>query len=117
MKKTFVFALALASFSLLNLDAKAQSDSTQQATQQPQTTQAPAQEEQKQQIKPEELPDAVKESLKSDALKDWTVSEVYKIAPDAADATAKPTYEVFFTNAEQKQAKARFGEDGKVVKE
>ena len=115
MKKTFVFALAVASFSLLNLEAKAQSDTTQ-TTQQPQTTQTEEQDEQKQQIKEDELPDAVKEALKSDALKEWTVSEVYKMAPDAADAEAKATYEVFFTNAEKKQAKARFDETGKVVK-
>lgn len=115
MKKTFVFALALASFSLVNLEAKAQSSDTTQTTPQPQTEQTQP-DEQKQQITPEELPDAVKEALKGDALKEWTVSEVYKVAPDAADAEAKATYEVFFTNAEEKQAKARFDEEGKVVK-
>jgi len=117
MKKTLVFALALTSFSLVNLEASAQSDTTQQTTQQPQTAPMQEQEEQKQQIKQEELPDAVKEALKNDALKEWTVSEVYKIAPDAASAEAKPIYEVYFTNAEKKQAKARFDEAGKVVKQ
>lgn len=114
MKKVFVFALALASFSVASIDANAQTDTTQ--TTQPQTAQ-PQQDEQRQQIKQEELPEAVKTALTSESLKDWTVSEVYEIAPDAADATAKATYEVFFTNAEQKQAKARFDEAGNIVKE
>lgn len=116
MKKTFVFALALAGFSFVNLEAKAQSDTTQTTTTQEQQTQQAQPAEEKLQIQQEELPEAVKEALKSDALKEWTVSEVYKLAPDAADAAAKPTYEVFFTNAEQKQAKAIFDEQGKIVK-
>ncbi|WP_373422641.1 hypothetical protein [Pontibacter ummariensis] len=67
----------------------------------------------KQKITEEELPDAVKQSLKSDNLKDWQVSEVYKVAPDAQTPDARPTYEVRFTNAKQEQAVARFDEAGK----
>ncbi|WP_242921977.1 hypothetical protein [Pontibacter liquoris] len=114
MKKALVFAFTLATFSLSNTQANAQSN-TAPSTQQPQAA-AAQQEQQKQLIKQEELPEAVKKSLTSDALKDWQVSEVYKVAPDAAAGQAKATYEVYFTNAEQKQAIARFDEEGKVIK-
>ncbi len=115
MKKTFVFALALAGFSFVNIEANAQSDTTQTAVPQEQQTEQAQPAQEKVKIEQEALPEAVKEALKSDTLKEWTVSEVFQLAPDAADATAKPTYEVFFTNAEQKQAKAIFDEQGKII--
>ena len=114
MKKTFVFAIALATLGVLSTEAKAQSDKSN-STQQPQVTEQTQQDVSKQQITAEALPEPVKEMLKSDALKDWQVSEVYKVAPDAQVAEAKAIYEIHFTNAEQKKAIARFDEEGKVI--
>lgn len=116
MKKVTLLAFAFAAFGLTT-EATAQTQhnsSTQQPTQQEQAQ--PQQDANKQQITQEELPEGVQQALKNDALKDWQVSEVYKVAPDAAaGADAKATYEIYFTNAEQKQAVARFDETGKPV--
>lgn len=114
MKKATVFAIAFATIGVFSLEANAQSTEAP-TTQQPQATEQTQQETGKQSITAEELPDGVKQALKSDALKEWQVSEVYKVAPVAQDAAAKPTYEVLFTNAEQKRAIARFDEEGKAV--
>lgn len=114
MKKAIVLATAIAAFGIFSLEAKAQA-TTAPSTQQPQEAAQTQQETGKQQITAEELPDGVKLALKNDALKEWQVSEVYRIAPLAQDAAAKPTYEVLFTNAEQKRAVARFDEEGKAV--
>ncbi|WP_439880655.1 hypothetical protein ACSX1A_16050 [Pontibacter sp. MBLB2868] len=112
MKKTIVYAFAFASIGLFSTIAKAQSVESN-SIQQPQVTAQPQQEVSKQPIAADALPDAVKQILKSDALKEWQVSEVYKVAPDAEVAEA--TYEVHFTNAEQKKAIARFDAEGKVM--
>ncbi|GAB3541639.1 hypothetical protein GCM10027443_41220 [Pontibacter brevis] len=114
MKKATVFAIAFAAMGVFSLEANAQSDNSP-STQQPQATEQTQQDPGKQQITAEELPDGVKKALKNDALKDWQVSEVYRVAPVAQDAAAKPTYEILFTNAEQKRAVARFDEEGKAV--
>ncbi|MFD2514152.1 hypothetical protein ACFSRY_09765 [Pontibacter locisalis] len=114
MKKTIVFAIALGTIGAFSTEAKAQSDKLN-STQQPQTIEQTQQNDKKQQITAEALPEPVKEMLKNDALKDWQVSEVYKVAPDAQVTDAKATYEIHFTNAEQKKAIARFDEEGKVI--
>lgn len=114
MKKASVFAFAIAALGVFSLEANAQSTEAP-STLQPQATEQTHQEAPKQQISAEELPDGVKQALKSTALKEWQVSEVYKIALVAQDAAAKPIYEVLFTNAEQKRAIARFNEEGKAV--
>ncbi|TPE45439.1 hypothetical protein [Pontibacter mangrovi] len=121
MKKVTVLAFAFAAFGLISTEATAQTQNNS-ATQQQEQGQMQGQQMQgqqdagKQKITQEELPEGVKQALQNDALKDWQVSEVFKVAPDAAaGAEAKPTYEVYFTNAEQKQAVARFDETGKPV--
>ncbi|AKD02702.1 hypothetical protein POKO110462_00100 [Pontibacter korlensis] len=114
MKKVTILAFAFAAFGFISTEATAQSQNSP-STQQPQTEQE-QQDANKQQITEEELPEGVKQALQNDALKDWQVSEIYKVAPDAAaGADAKATYEVYFTNAEQKKAIARFDETGKPV--
>ncbi|SFG71133.1 hypothetical protein [Pontibacter chinhatensis] len=121
MKKVTLLAFAFAAFGLISTEATAQSQNTPSTQQSPQSEQAQQQGQQqqdanKQQITQEELPEGVKQALQHDALKDWQVSEVYKVAPEAtAGADAKATYEIYFTNAEQKQAVARFDETGKPV--
>lgn len=114
MKRATVFAIAFAAIGVFSLEANAQSTEAP-TTQQPQATAQTQQETGKQQITAEELPDGVKLALKNDALKEWQVSEIYKVAPVAQDAAAKPTYEILFTNADQKHAIARFNEEGKAV--
>ncbi|RIJ37504.1 hypothetical protein [Pontibacter oryzae] len=115
MKKATLLAFAFAAFAISS-ESKAQTISTNASNQQPQSQQAVGQEAGKEQISPEQLPQAVKEALKNEALKEWQVSEVYKVAPQAAAGTeAKAMYEVYFTNAEQKQAVARFDETGKAL--
>ncbi|OKL40940.1 hypothetical protein [Pontibacter flavimaris] len=117
MKKVTVLAFAFAAFGLISTEATAQTQTNPSTQQSPQSEQVqPQQDANKQQITQEELPEGVKQALQNDALKDWQVSEVYKVAPDAAaGAEAKSTYEIFFTNAEQKKAVARFDETGKPV--
>ncbi|WP_266203473.1 hypothetical protein [Pontibacter kalidii] len=118
MKKVTVLAFAFAAFGFISTEATAQTQTNPSTQQSPQSEQVQQgqQDANKQQITEEELPEGVKQALQNDALKDWQVSEVYKVAPDAAaGAEAKATYEVFFTNAEQKKAVARFDETGKPV--
>jgi hypothetical protein len=112
MYKGTVLAVAIAAFGIFSTEAKAQSDNSP-STQHPQTPEQAQQESGKQQITAEELPDGVKQALQSDVLKEWQISEVYKVGAAAQDAEA--TYEVYFTNAEQKRAIARFNEEGKSV--
>lgn len=114
MKKATAFAIAIATLAVFSLEANAQSAEAP-STQLPQVTEHPQQETGKLQITAEELPDGIKKALKSNVLKAWQVSEIYKVAPVAQDTVAKPTYEVLFTNAEQKRAIARFNEEGKSV--
>ncbi|WP_276498568.1 hypothetical protein [Pontibacter litorisediminis] len=119
MKKVTVLAFAFAAFGLISTEATAQTQnnaSTQQPPQSEQVQQQGQQDANKQQITEDELPEGVKQALQNEALKEWQVSEVYKVAPEAAaGAEAKATYEIFFTNAEQKKAVARFDETGKPV--
>lgn len=110
MKKTAVLAIVITVLGLSTVEAKAQS-SNSPSTQQPVTAQA-QQATGKQQISEEELPDGIKEALKSDVLTAWEVSEVYRVA---ADAKAEAIYEVYFTNAEQMRAMARFDGEGNTV--
>lgn len=113
MKKAAVLAIIITVLGLFSVEAKAQS-SNSPSTQQPVTAQA-QQAAGKQQISEEELPDGIKEALKSDVLTAWEVSEVYKVAAGAGDAKAGAIYEVYFTNAEQMRAIARFDGEGNTV--
>jgi len=115
MKKATVIACAIAALGICTTEAQAQTNTTPPAAQQQTPTTGQTQEENRQQITQEELPDAVKQSLQSDKLKDWQVVEVYKITDDTQGAETKAVYEVFFTNAEEKRAVARFDEQGKAV--
>ncbi|WP_205702883.1 hypothetical protein [Botryobacter ruber] len=112
MKKVTVLAAAIALFGFTAIEANAQTQNTEQptSTQQP-TAQAP--EEQREKVTQESLPAPVQEVLKQDALKDWQVSEIYKIA--AAAEGEKTQYEVFFTNAQQEKAKIRVDETGAII--
>ncbi|MFD2999979.1 hypothetical protein ACFS7Z_06380 [Pontibacter toksunensis] len=111
MKKATVLAIAIATCGMFSIEARAQSAEAP-STQLPQATEQVQLETGKLQITAEELPDGVKKALKSNVLKEWQVSEIYKVTPVAA---ARPTYEVLFTNAEQKRAIARFNEEGMSV--
>ena len=113
MKKLTFLVAALALVGATSLNANAQSTQTN-TTQQ---TQTPAgQEAGKEKITQEQLPEAVKTKLQSEVFKAWTVSEVYKVAAADPAAGAKETYEILFTNAENKQAIARFNADGTTIK-
>ncbi|MDX5421579.1 MAG: hypothetical protein LPK14_04945 [Hymenobacteraceae bacterium] len=123
MKKATVIAFAIATFGIISTQAKAQSN-TNASSQRPQTEQTqttpPQQDANKQQITEEELPEAVKQALQADALKEWRVVEVYKVNPapqgqEAGAQVTKATYEIFFTNAENKRAVGRFDEEGKAI--
>ena len=117
MKKVTVLAAAIALFGFTAIEANAQTQNTEQptteqqsSTQQP-SAQTPAEEREK--VTQESLPAPVQEVLKQDALKDWQVSEIYKIA--AAAEGEKTQYEVFFTNAQQEKAKIRVDEAGAII--
>ncbi len=69
----------------------------------------------KQQISEEELPNGIKKALKSDVLTAWEVSEVYKVAGGEEETAI--TYEVYFVNAEQYRAFARYDAKGNTVKD
>lgn len=112
MKKATVLAIALTVLGLVSIEAKAQSGNSP-STQQPPAAEQVRQATGKQQISQEELPDGIKKALKSDVLTVWQVSEVYKVAAGATGA--KTTYEVYFINAEQKRAIARFDGEGNTV--
>ena len=114
MCRIFRLVFAIAAFGLFSLEAKAQSGNSS-STQHPQSAEQVLQEPSKQQITAGELPDSVKQALKSDVLKEWQVSEVYIVASNVQDTGAKATYEVYFTNAEQKRAIARFNAEGKPI--
>ncbi|GAA4422681.1 hypothetical protein GCM10023188_00540 [Pontibacter saemangeumensis] len=109
MKKATVLAIALTVLGLVSVEAKAQS-SNSPSTQQPPAAEQVRQATGKQQIPQEELPDGIKKALRSDVLTVWQVSEVYKVA-----SGAEATYEVYFINAEQKRAIARFDGEGNSV--
>lgn len=113
MKKGAVLAIVITVLGLSSVEAKAQS-SNSPSTQQPVTAQA-QQPTGKQQISEEELPDGIKEALKSDVLTPWEVSEVYRVAAGAENTKAGAMYEVYFTNAEQMRAIARFDREGNTV--
>ena len=109
MKKASVLAIVFTVLGLLSIEAKAQS-SYSPSTQQPSAEQA-QQVTEKQQISEEELPEGIKKALQSEVLTVWQVSEVYKVASGAAE----PVYEVYFINAEQNRAIARFDGEGNTV--
>ena len=110
MKKASVLAIAFTVLGLLSTEAKAQTSNSPSIQQPPAAGQA-QQATEKQQISEEELPDGIKKALQSEVLTVWQVSEVYKVACGAAG----PTYEVYFINAEQNRAIARFDGEGNTV--
>lgn len=114
MKKLTFVAAAFAFIGFASVDASAQT-TTQQTTQTTQTAQtdstaaAPA----KETITKEQLPEPVKAALAHEAYKDWTVSEIYKVAPAAGAADSKVVYEFIMTNKEGKKGRVRLDETGK----
>lgn len=116
MCRIFELVLIIAAFGIFSLEAKAQVGNSP-STQHPQSAEQGLQEPGKQQITASELPVGVKQALKSDVLKEWQISEVYIVASNVEDAGVDTTYEVYFTNAEQKRAIARFNEEGEPIAE
>lgn len=104
MKKVF-FLAAFAVTGLTSLEASAQT-----STQQEQNP-AMQQEEKKEKVMQDQLPQPVQTALKSDTYKDWTVGEIYKIAP-ASVAEGKAIYEVTMTNAQGQTGTVRMNEKG-----
>lgn len=119
MKKATVFAAAIAILGLTSLDANAQ---TQKETKTTETktqaqTQGQQQAEQVKQdgrelVKQDQLPEGVQNALKSDVYKDWTVGEIYKVAPAAGAPNAEVVYEVRMTNAQGQAGVVRMNEKG-----
>ncbi len=58
----------------------------------------------------DQLPAAVQTALKNDTYKDWTVSEINKVAPAAGKT--KAVYEITLTNAEGQKGIVKMTEDG-----
>lgn len=109
MKKATVLAIAFTVLGLFSIEAKAQSSNSLSTQQPPAAEQVTG----KQHISKEELPDGIKKALQSEVLNVWQVSEVYKVLSGAANAGT--TYEVYFINAEQKRAVARYDGEGNTV--
>lgn len=106
MKKSFFLAAAVAFAGLTSLEAIAQT-----STQQEQTP-ATQQEEKKEKVTQDQLPEPVQTALKSDTYKEWTVGDIYKIAPAAGEAEGKAIYEVTMTNAQGQTGTVRMNEKG-----
>ncbi|GHA81298.1 hypothetical protein [Pontibacter akesuensis] len=109
MKKVTVLAAAIATLGLFATEASAQTTTPQTAAQQGQTQ---GQEEKKEKVTQDQLPEPVKAALKSDTYKDWTVGEIYKVAPAEGQAGAVAVYEVMLTNAQGQQGSIRIDEKG-----
>jgi len=107
MKKVTFLAAAIALLGITSLDANAQT-STQQS--QPQTEQG--QEGNKEKVTQDQLPAPVQTALKSDTYKDWTIGDIYKVAPAAGDTAGKTVYEVTMTNAQGQTGMVRMDEKG-----
>ena len=114
MRKTPLLAIAIATFGVFSLEANAQSTEAP-STQLPLAAAQAQVRTDKQQITAEELPDGIRNALKSNILREWQVSEIYRLTPVAQGTALRPTYEVLFTNAAQKRAIARYNEEGKTV--
>ncbi|GHA69268.1 hypothetical protein [Pontibacter akesuensis] len=124
MKKVTVFAAAIAILGLTSLDANAQTQTekktqAQTQTQQDQQTQTQGQQQAEQVkqdgrelVKQDQLPEGVQNALKSDVYKDWTVGEIYKVAPAAGAPNAEVVYEVRMTNAQGQAGVVRMNEKG-----
>lgn len=104
MKKASILAIA---FALAGVTSYAQEAYTMLP---PQTME---QEQGKEKVTPDQLPDAVKLAVADDEYKEWTLGEVYKIAP--AEDGAPVIYEVQFLNKEEQPVVVRFNEAGKKV--
>lgn len=103
MKKISILAVA---FAFVGFGAQAQDNSATQ----PQQQTMQQEQENKQQIKPEELPEAVKLAVANSNYKEWTLGEVYMIAPTEEGATA--VYEVQFLSEEEEPVVVRYDEAG-----
>lgn len=87
--------------------------SAQAATQQGQTQAAQqGQDEKKEKVTQDQLPEPVKTALQSDTYKDWTVGEIYKVAPAEGDAEGVAVYEIAMTNAQGQKGALRIDEKG-----
>ena len=87
-------------------------DANAQAPAQQGQQQAAQQEEKKEKVTQDQLPEPVQTALKSDTYKDWTIGDIYKIAPAAGDAEAVAVYEVSMTNAQGQKGSIRIDEKG-----
>ena len=105
MKKVTFLAAAIAVLGVTSFNANAQTQAEQGQTQTEQQGQ-----EGKEKVAQDQLPDAVQTALKSDTYKDWTVGDIYKVAP--ADANGKVVYEVNLTNAQGQSGIVRMDEKG-----
>jgi carboxypeptidase C (cathepsin A) len=108
MKKITFLAAAIALIGMTSVDANAQTATD--AQQQTPTTQ---QQDNKEKVTQEQLPEPVKTALTSDTYKDWTVGDIYKVAPAEGQADAKVVYEVTMTNAQGQTGALRLDEEGK----
>lgn len=108
MKRVTFLAAAIAVLGFISTDANAQA-STQQA---PTQAEQQAQEGKKEKVTQEQLPAAVQTALKSDTYKDWTVGDIYKIAPAEGEPADKTVYEVAMTNAQGQTGVIRMNEEG-----
>ena len=108
MKKASFLAAAIAVLGFTSLDASAQTTTTTQQEQTP----AAQQEEKKEKVVQDQLPAPVQSALKSDTYKDWTIGDIYKVAPAAGAAEGTAVYEVTMTNAQGQTGVVRMNEKG-----
>ena len=114
MNKTCILVIAVTGLGLFSTEAKAQR-SNSPSTQQPAVAEQVQQATERQQLPEKELPAGVRKALKNDVLTVWKVREIYRVIDGAADAQAGAIYEIYFTNAEQMRAIARFDGEGNTV--
>ncbi|WP_299755936.1 hypothetical protein [uncultured Pontibacter sp.] len=106
MKKATFFAAAIAILGLTSINANAQTQNQGQQTEQVQ------EQGNRELVTQDQLPEAVQNALKSDVYKDWTVGEIYKVAPEEGAANTEVVYEVKLTNAEGQEGVVRMNEKG-----
>jgi hypothetical protein len=111
MKKATFLAAAIALLGVTSIDANAQTQTAEQGQGQ-QTEQQGQEEANKEKVTQDQLPAPVQAALKSDTYKDWTVGDIYKVAPAEGDATGKVVYEVNLTNAQGQSGIVRMDEKG-----
>lgn len=112
MKKITFVAAAFAFVGFFSSEASAQTTTQPQQTE-TQTQTQPTQQAEKEVVTQDLLPAPVKATLASDVYKDWTIGEIYKVAPAAGATDAKVVYEVTMTNAQGQTGSVMLDETGK----